>query len=156
MLQTHSCKWQEMSKGKEIKLGSQCNTEVQKKSLTAPKSTALGWTLNSRQPSVLWTLQAESLAKSPITTRQCAYRNIYTAVFFNRSPCLPSGAHTRFILSRGQMQMLIILCPFPYTLTIELPNLSLSSWEVTVSHEDGTISSAFQVWKYRKWGMRPA
>lgn len=131
VLQTHSCRWQEMSKGKEIKLGFQCNTKAEKKSLTAPKH-------NSRMDTELQAAKrsvdssgTEFLAKSPITTRHCAYRNIYTTVFFNRSPCLPSGAHTGFILSRGQMQMLIILCPFPYTLTIELPNLSSSSWEVT-------------------------
>lgn len=35
VLQTHICKWQQMSKRKEIKLGSQCNTKADKKRLTA-------------------------------------------------------------------------------------------------------------------------
>lgn len=90
----------------------------------------------------------EALANSPITTRHCAYRNIYNTCFFsNRSPCLPSGAHRGFILSRGQMQMLVILCPFPYTLTIMLPNLSAGSWEMAVAHR-GQVSLALP----SRWG----
>lgn len=81
VLQTHICKWQEMSKKKEIKLGSHPTPKQVRRGSQPPRhSSGMATELQAAECSAD-SLGTESLAKSPITTRHCAYRNIYTSVF---------------------------------------------------------------------------
>lgn len=70
-----------MSTRKEIRLGSQCNAEADERRLAAPAHSS---TVAAAQPAAEHpgdSSGTEPLATSPITTRHCAYRNIYSSGF---------------------------------------------------------------------------